>query len=162
MANGTTNKTFADFLKDFLLTNGYWILALILLTMPFGWKCILVAILAVVAFAVAEYKRYVDPKMLFVQQHRLAVDIFYHGAFWGFLGITFVTSYSGFLQVSGNSSKDQHSIVFLFLTLFLVAALACTAYIVKSRRSPKVLALCVILFLIPRNLVSAFVSIKKE
>lgn len=147
MTDPLNNKTLQHFLKDFFLSNAYWIVAVILLAGPFGWKTTLVVILAVVAFGYIEYKRYLDPRLLFVQQHRLSVDIFYYSAFWGFLGITFWSSYTGFLQVSGNSARTQHTIVFFILTLFLVAALACSAFIVKSRRSPKVVSLAVILFL---------------
>ncbi|HEY0059681.1 MAG TPA: hypothetical protein VGB56_11120, partial [Flavisolibacter sp.] len=82
-----------------------------------------------------------------VQKYKLAVDVFYNLAFWGFLGLTFWTSYQGFLQVSGNSSRSQHSIVFLILSLLLVAALACCAFIIKSRRSPRIVAIAVVLFL---------------
>ena len=115
------NEDIKKFIKDYLITNSWWILTALVVTTRFGTWPMIIVLLIIVAFTWLEYKRFKDPKLLFVQKYRKIIDVTYYIGFWGFLGITFWTSYEGFLVVSGNAKGSEHSIVFFIIAFLLVS-----------------------------------------
>lgn len=139
------------FAVDFVISHAFWIVAAILLALgkinPASFIC--VALLAVIAFGYAEYKKKqkVEGKGLVLHKSEKSIDVLYWIAFVGFLGITFWSCYKGFLEVSGTDNTNTQYVM-LVITLLLTVALACCAWIAKSHTKPKTIALAVCCFLL--------------
>lgn len=142
------NKKLEDFLKLYLPVNSFWISAVVLAAYWFHNPWTIILLLALGAFLFVDFQRTQDTKPFFIQRNRKIIDRLYMIGFWGFLGITFITSYLGFNLVSGLKPNEEHSLIFAVVALLLTATLACMAYIAKSRRSPKIVAGAVLLYLV--------------